>query len=63
MGLIASLNYGKYFLLFKLIAEHATVLTFSQLVESNCCCDVSGRKNVVVAKFKKSVCFMEMSAL
>ena len=51
MGLITSLNYCKYFILFKLIAEHTTALTFSQLVESNCCCNVSGRKNVLVAKF------------
>ena len=51
MGLITSLNYCKYFLLFKPIAEHTTVLTFSQLVESNCCCNVSGRKNFVADKF------------
>ena len=49
MGLITSPNYCKYFLLFKLIAEHTTVLTFIQLVESNWC-NVSGRKNVLVAK-------------
>ena len=50
MGLITSPNYYKYFLLFKLIVEHTTVLTFIQLVESNWC-NVSGRKNVLVAKF------------
>ena len=50
MGLITSPNYCKYFLLFKLIAEHTTVLTFIQLVESNWC-NVSERKNVLVAKF------------
>ena len=33
--LITSPNYYKYFLLFKLIAEHTTILTFIQLVESN----------------------------
>ena len=49
MGLITSPNYYKYFLLFKLIVEHTTVLTFIQLVESNWC-NVSGRKNVLVAK-------------
>ena len=35
MGLITSLNYCKCFLLFELIAEHTTVLTFIQLFESN----------------------------
>ena len=50
IGLITSPNYCKYFLLFKLIAEHTTVLTFIQLVESNCC-NVSGRKILLVAKF------------
>ena len=35
MGLITSLNYCKYFLLFELIAEHTIVLTFIQLFESN----------------------------
>ena len=49
MGLISSPNYCKYFLLFKLIAEHTTA-TFIQLVESNRR-NVSRRKNVLVAKF------------
>ena len=35
MGLITLPNYYKYFLLFKLIAEHTSVLTFTQLVENN----------------------------
>ena len=35
MGLITSPNYCKYFILFKLIAEHTTVLTFIQWVETN----------------------------
>ena len=50
MGLITSPNYCKYFLLFELILEHTTILTFIPLVESNCC-NVSGRKNILVAKF------------
>ena len=35
MGLITSPKYCKYFLLFKLVAEHVTVLIFIQFVESN----------------------------
>ena len=35
MGILTSPNYYKYFLSFKLIVEHKTVLTFIQLVESN----------------------------
>ena len=50
MGLITSPNYRKCFLLFKLIAEHTTVLTFIELVASNWC-NVSGRKNGLVANF------------
>ena len=50
MGLITSPNYCKYFLLFELIAKHTTVLTFIELVESNWC-NVSGRKEILVAKF------------
>ena len=50
MGLKTSPNYCRYFLLFKLISEHTAVLTFTQLVESNWG-NVSGRKNVLVAKF------------
>ena len=50
MGLITLPNYYKYFLLFKLIAEHTSVLTFTQLVENNWR-NVSGRKNFLVAKF------------
>ena len=50
IGLITTPNYCKYFLLFKLIAEHTTGLTFIQLVESNCC-NVSGRKILLAAKF------------
>ena len=51
MGLITSPNYCicKYFLLFKLIAKHTALSTFIQLVESNWC-NVSERKNVLVAK-------------
>ena len=49
MGLITSLNYCKYFLLFELIAEHTIVLTFIQLFESNWC-NVSERKNVLAGK-------------
>ena len=50
MGLITSLNYCKKFLLFELIAEHTAILIFIELVESNWY-NVSGRKNILVAKF------------
>ena len=49
MGQITLPNYCRYLVLFKPTAEHALVLTFIQLVESNWC-NVSGRKNVLVAK-------------
>ena len=50
MGLITSPNHCiyKYFHL-KPMAEHTAISTIIQLVESNSC-NVSGRKNVLVAK-------------
>ena len=54
MELKTSPNCCRYFLLFKLIAEHTAVLSFTQLVESNWC-NVSGRENVLVAKFIKGL--------
>ena len=50
MGQITLPNYCRYLVLFKPTAEHTLVLTFIQLVESNWC-NVSGRKNVLAAKF------------
>ena len=53
MGQITLPNYCKYLVLFKPTAEHTLVLTFIQLVESNWC-NVSWRKNVLVAKLIES---------